>query len=60
MDRPFNFNRAKLANVSGKVSKNFPPTANKIAKINKPIMIKNLRPFEIFFDEILEIKRNRK
>ena len=50
IDKPFNFKRAKLANVSGNVSKNLPPIANKIAKIINPKIIINLRLFDIFFD----------
>ena len=60
MDKPFNFNKAKLAKVKGKVNKNFPPTANKIAKANNPNIIRNLRPFEIFFDDTFVIKRSKK
>ena len=55
IDKPFNFNNAKLARVKGKLSKNLPPKANKIAnKINPKINI-NLIPFDNFFDEILAI-----
>ena len=60
MDKPFNFNNAKLANVSGNVNKNFPPIANKLAKTIKPIIIKSLRLFDIFFDEILLINLIKK
>ena len=60
IESPFNFNSAKLAKVRGKVNKNFPPIANNTAKANNPNIIKNLRPFEIFLDEMLVIKRNRK
>ena len=60
MDKPFNFNRARLARVSGKVNKNLPPIANKIARSINPIIIKILRLFDIFFDEILLINLNRK
>ena len=60
IDNPFNFNNARLASVRGKVNKNLPPIANRIAiKIN-PIIIKILRPFDIFFDEILLINFKRK
>ena len=52
-DKPFNFNNAKLASVRGKVNKNLPPMANKIAKISNPTIINYLRLFDIFFDEIL-------
>ena len=60
MDRPFNFNNARLAKVRGKVNKNLPPNANKTAKIIKPIINKTLRVFDIFFDEMLLINFNRK
>ena len=40
-------------NVKGKDSKNFPPIANKIAKITDPKIIRILRLFDIFFGEIL-------
>ena len=52
--------RDRLARVRGKVNKNFPPTANKIAKEISPNIVTNLRPFEIFFEEMLVIKRSRK
>ena len=60
MDNPFNFSKARLAKVSGKVNKNLPPMANKIAKIINPIIIKNLKPFDIFLDEILLINFSKK
>ena len=60
MDKPFNFNRARLAKVRGKVSKNLPPIANKIAKIINPKIIKTLRLFDIFLDEIFVINFSRK
>ena len=60
IDRPFNLSKAMLAKVKGKVNRNLPPIANKIAKTNNPNTIKNLRPFEIFLEEMLEINRNRK
>ena len=60
MDKPFNFNKAKLAKVKGKVNRNFPPTANKIAKAINPKIIKILRPLDIFFEEILLMNLNRK
>ena len=47
-------------NAIGKVSKNLPPMANKIAKIINPTIINNLRLFDIFFDEILLINFKRK
>ena len=60
MDKPFNFNSARLAKVRGNVSKNLPPIGNRIAKIINPIIIKTLRLFDIFFDEILLINLKRK
>ena len=60
MDNPFNFNNASPASVRGKVNKNLPPIANRTAiKIN-PMTIKILKPFDIFFDEILPINFKRK
>ena len=60
MDMPFSFNSAMLAKVSGKVNKNLPPIANKIAKKISPKIIKTLKLFDIFLDEILLINLNRK
>ena len=60
MDNPFNFNIAKLAIVSGKVNKNFPPTANRIAKIINPNKIDILKTLTIFFEEIFEKNLSKK
>ena len=60
IDNPFNFNKARLARVSGKVNKNLPPNANKIAKIINPKNIKTLKLFDIFLDEILLINLKKK
>ena len=60
MDKPFNFNKAKLTKVKGKVNKNLPPIANKIAKAINPNIIRNLRPLEIFLDDTFVIKRSKK
>ena len=60
IDKPFNFNKAKLAKVRGKVSKNLPATANKIAKTINPKTKIILRPFDIFFEEMLLINLRRK
>jgi hypothetical protein len=46
--------------VSGKVSRNLPPIANRIAKKINPIIISSLKPFESFFDEILLMYFKRK
>ena len=51
MDKPFNFSNAKLAKVRGKVNKNLPPIANKIAKNISPNIIINLSPLDIFLEE---------
>ena len=59
-DNPFNFNNARLASVRGKVSRNLPPKANKIAKTSNPKIINILKLFDIFFDEILLINLKRK
>jgi hypothetical protein len=47
------FNKAKLTIVKGKDNKNFPPIANKIAKITNPTNKKNLKLWDIFFEAIL-------
>ena len=60
IDNPFSFNKAKLARVKGNVKRNFPPTANKIANTINPNIVINLRPFEIFLEEMWVIKRSRK
>ena len=49
-----------LAKVRGKVNKNLPPIANNIASNINPKIIKNLNPFDNFFDEILLTNLNRK
>ena len=48
----------KILNLD--VNKNLPPIANRIAKIINPNIIKILRLFDIFFDEILLNNFNRK
>ena len=60
MDKPFSFSRARLARVRGKVNKNLPPIANKIAKNINPKIIRILSPLDIFFEEILLMNLNRK
>ena len=60
MDSPFNFKKARLIKVRGKVNKNLPPKANIIAKIINTIISEILRLFDIFFDEILPINLSRK
>ena len=51
IDKPFNFNNAKLASVKGSVSKNLPPIANNMANKNKAIINRILTLLEIFFEE---------
>ena len=60
MDKPLSLSKARVAKVRGRVNKNLPPTANKIAKANNPNIIRNLRPFEIFLDDTFVIKRSKK
>ena len=60
MDKPFNFNKARLARVRGKVNKNLPPIANKTAKIIKATINSTRSVFDIFFEEILLINLNKK
>ena len=60
MENPFNFNIAKLNKVRGKLSKNFPPKASKIAKAIDPKKINFLRFFDIFLDDVFAIDFNRK
>ncbi len=60
IDKPFNFNKAKLTNVSGNVSKNLPPIANNIASKSSPIMTGILKLFETFFEGMVENFFNKK
>ena len=60
MENPFNLIIAKLNKVKGKLSKNFPPIASKIAKAIDPKKINFLRFFDIFFEEVLTINFNIK
>ena len=60
MERPFNFTMAKLNRVNGRLSKNLPPKANKIARAIDPEKINFLRFFDIFLDGIFAIDFNRK
>ena len=55
IERPFNFKSARLAKVNGKVNKNLPPTAKRMANRISPIISKILRLLDIFFEEILLI-----
>ena len=60
MEKPFNLTIAKLNRVSGKLSKNFPPKANKIAIPIDPTKINVLRFFDIFVDDVFVSDFNRK
>ena len=60
MEKPFNLTIAKLNRVSGKLSKNFPPKANKIARPIDPKKINILKFFDIFEDDVFAIDFNRK
>ena len=51
---------AKLNKVSGKLSKNFPPKASRIAKPIDPKKINILRFFDIFLDGVFANDFNRK
>ena len=60
IENPFNLTIAKLSNVKGILSKNFPPTASIKAKIIDPIKIIFLKCFDIFLDEVLATSFNKK
>ena len=51
---------AKLNNVKGKLNKNLPPNANKIAKSISPKKIKTLNCLDIFFTGALTINFSKK
>ena len=51
---------ARLNSVRGKLSRNFPPKANKIAKPIDPKKINVLRFFDIFVDDVFASDFNRK
>ena len=60
MEKPFNFTIARLNRVNGRLSKNFPPKANKIARTIDPKKINFLKFLDIFLDDIFAIDFNRK
>ena len=60
MVKPFNLTIARLNKVSGKLSKNLPPKANKIAKTINPKKINFLKLFDIFLADIFAINFNAK
>ena len=51
---------AKLNRVNGKLSKNFPPKANIIARAIDPKKINFLRFFDIFVEDVLATDFNKK
>ena len=51
---------AKLSNVKGMLSKNFPPTASIKAKIIDPIKIEILVALESFFTDAFPTKFNNR
>ena len=51
---------AKLNRVSGKLSKNFPPKANRIARPIDPKKINFLRFFDIFVNDVFATNFNKK
>ena len=59
MEKPFNLTMAKLNRVSGKLNKNFPPKANRIARPTDPKKINFLRFFDIFVDGVFATDFNR-
>ena len=60
MEKPFNLTMAKLNKVNGKLSKNFPPKANRIARPIDPKKINFLTFFDIFVEDIFATDFNRK
>ena len=60
MEKPFNLTMAKLNRVSGRLSKNFPPKASKIARPIDPKKINFLKFFDIFLEDVFTINFNRK
>ena len=60
IDSPVSFTKAKLKSVSGKVNKNLPPIADKIAKIINTNIVSNLTLFDILFGEIFSHHFNKK
>ena len=60
MEKPFNLTMARLNRVSGRLSKNFPPKASKIARPIDPKKINFLKFFDIFLEDVFTINFNRK
>ena len=60
MENPFNLTIARLNKVNGKLSKNFPPNANRIARPINPKKISFLRFFDIVLEDVFVINFSRK
>ena len=60
MEKPFNLTMAKLNKVNGKLNRNLPPKANRIARPIDPKKINFLKFFDIFVDGIFATDFNRK
>ena len=60
IENPFNLTIAKLNKVRGRLSKNLPPKANKIAKNTEPKKINLRNFFDIFFEDVFAINFNIK
>jgi hypothetical protein len=54
------FTNARPATVKGNVNKNFPPIANKTAKITNIIIVSSLSPLDILLTAALENHLNKK
>ena len=52
MENPFNLTMARLNSVKGKLSKNFPPNASRIARPIDPKKINFLKFFDIFLEDV--------
>ena len=59
-ERPLSLTNARPKRVNGSVSKTLPPMANKIAKISKTNIVKNLILLDNFFEEKLAHHFNKK
>ena len=60
MEKPFNLTMTKLNRVRGKLSKNFPPKANRIAKLIDPKTAKEWGLISDFYkDEDLMVEANK-
>ena len=60
MEKPFNLTIARLNSVNGRLNKNFPPKASRIAKPIDPKRINFLRFLDIFIMDVFAINFNKK